>query len=118
MIILALIAFLTITITFAYIPSNYDERYCNARPEGSDTPEAWQYYEEHRRKRLEQTGHTDKPTYETLMDYIHDHTTASQCAAVMAKKEALFFCFFISIYLYFFMVTRSYYAEFKNLPKS
>ena len=49
MIILALIAFLTIAITFAYIPSNYDERYCNARPEGSDTPEAWQYYEEHRR---------------------------------------------------------------------
>ena len=52
MIILALIALITVSITFAYIPSNYDERYCNARPAGSDTPDAWSYYEEHRLKRL------------------------------------------------------------------
>ena len=52
MIFLALIALLTISITFAYIPNNYDERYCNARSAGSDTPEAWSYYEEHRLKRL------------------------------------------------------------------
>ena len=80
MIILALIALITISITFAYIPNNYDERYCNARPAGSDTSEAWSYYEEHRLKRLQETGHTNKPTYESLSDYIHDNTTGSQCA--------------------------------------
>ena len=34
----------------------------------------------------------------------------------MAKKEALFFCLLISIYLYFFMVTKSYYDEGLKLP--
>ena len=113
MVMMTLIAIITIGITLAYVPKkqNYDERYCNARSRGSDTHEAWAYYEQHRGAKIRQNGHTALPEYASFMDYVHDNTTGSECARMLAEEEAFFFCVFLAIYLYFYFVTKSYYLQ-------
>ena len=111
LVMLTLIAVITIWITLAYIPNNYDERYCNARASGSDTHEAWAYYEQHRGAHIREHGTTSMPEYSSFMNYLHDNTTGSQCAKMMAKEETFFFFCSLAIYLYFYFISKSYYLE-------
>ena len=111
--ILTLIAILTIGITLYYVPQerHYDSRYCNARTRGSDTHEAWAYYETKRGERIREYGHTGMPEYPTLLDFIHDNKSGAQCAKEMAQTEAFFFIIALAMYVYFYFISKSYYLE-------
>ena len=51
------------------------------------------------------------PEYTTLMDFIHDNKPGHQCAKEMAQREAFFYVIALSLYIYFYFISKSFYLQ-------